>query len=204
MWSEERFLLGYNKDSSSTYSSNLGNPPRSSRNRNVSHERARRKETQKYLRESYYHRIKCTKITFLATFMWRKPLNSVTSVNATHKKPKRVYDGTGTQARVQMNDKCRIKMVQEGYITWKILHGKGEEKDCKQIYNRALSKKYLRISILRPIREHYSITSFYYLSLFSVKICFSVTWFTWAQFPNPLSTNLLFWAEVHTFIELET
>ena len=93
-----------------------------------------------------------------------------------------------------MNNKCRIKMVQEGYITWKTLHGKRDGKNCKQICNRALSKKYLRINILGPIREHYSLTSFCYLSLFSIRICFSVTWFMWAQFPNPLSTNLLFLA----------
>ena len=97
MYSEERLLLGYDKDSSSTYSSNLGNPPRSSSNRNVSHECARRKETQKYLRESYYHHIKCTIATFLAAFMWRRPLNSATLANATHRKPKRVSDGTDTQ-----------------------------------------------------------------------------------------------------------
>ena len=96
MWSKERLLLGYDNDSSSTYSSNLSNPPKSSSNRNVSHDRVRRKETQKYLRESCYHRIKCTTATFLAAFMWRRPLNSATSVNATHRKPKRVSDETGT------------------------------------------------------------------------------------------------------------
>ena len=33
--------------------------------------------TQKYLGESYYHRIKCTAAAFLAALMWRRPLNSV-------------------------------------------------------------------------------------------------------------------------------
>ena len=114
MWSEERLLLRYDNDSSSTYSSNLGNPPKSSNNRNVSHEHARRKKTQKYLRESCYYRIKCTTATFLAAFMWRRPLNSIALANATHRKPKRVSDGTGTQVRDQMINTCRIKMVQRG------------------------------------------------------------------------------------------
>ena len=126
MWFEERLLLGYDKDILSTYSSNLDNPPRSSNNRNVSHERARRKETQKYLRESCYHHTKCTTATFLAAFMWRRPLNNTTSANATHRKPKRVSNGTGTQVRAQMINKCRIK--KEGYITWKTPHGRGGKK----------------------------------------------------------------------------
>ena len=96
MWSEERLLLRYDKDSSSTYSSNLGNPLRSSSNRNVSYERARRKETKKYLRESCYHHSKCTTATFLATFMWKRPLNSAISMNVTRRKLKRVSDGTCT------------------------------------------------------------------------------------------------------------
>ena len=33
--------------------------------------------TQKYLGESYYHRIKCTAAAFLAALTWRRPLNSV-------------------------------------------------------------------------------------------------------------------------------
>ena len=99
IWSEERFLLRYDKDSSNTYSSNLGNPSRNSSNRNVSHERARRKGTQKDLRENCYYHIKCTTATFLTTFMWRRPLNSVISTNATHRKPKRVSDETSTQVR---------------------------------------------------------------------------------------------------------
>ena len=70
----------------------------------------------------------------------------------------------------------------------------GEEKNCKQISNRALRVKYLRISILEPIREHYSLTNFCYLSLFSIKTCFFVIWFMKAQFSNSFSTNLLFLA----------
>ena len=46
--------------------------------------------------------------------MWKRPLNSAASTNTTHKKPKRVSNGTGTQVRAQMINKYRIKMVQKG------------------------------------------------------------------------------------------
>ena len=63
--------------------------------------------------ESYYHRIKCTAAIFLAAFMWKRPLNNVALAIATHKRPKRVSDGTDTQVRAQMVNKCRIRMVQK-------------------------------------------------------------------------------------------
>ena len=78
----------------------------------MSHEHTERKETQKYLRKSCYHRIKYIVATFLAAFMWRRPLNNATLATTTHRKPKRVSDGTGTQIRAQMINKCRIKMIQ--------------------------------------------------------------------------------------------
>jgi len=61
------------------------------------HEHTKGKETQKYLGESCRHRIKCIAATFVTSFMWRRPLNSVTLVTTTHRKPKRVFDGTSTQ-----------------------------------------------------------------------------------------------------------
>ena len=74
------------------------------------YEHTRRKETQKYLRERCHHRIKCTAATFLAAFMWRRPLNSTALATTTHRKLKRVSDGTGTQVRAQMINKCKMKM----------------------------------------------------------------------------------------------
>ena len=79
---------------------------------NVYHERPRMMGPQKYLRENCYHRIECTATTFLAAFMLRRPLNNVVLAITTHKKPKRVSDGTGIQVKAQMINKCRIKMVQ--------------------------------------------------------------------------------------------
>ena len=73
-------------------------------------EHTRRKETQKYLGESCCHHIKCIVVTFLAAFMWKRPLNSVTLVTTTHRNPERVSDGTDTQVEAQMINKCRIKM----------------------------------------------------------------------------------------------
>ena len=67
--------------------------------------------TQKYLRESCYHHIECTAATFLTAFMLKRPLNSAILVTTTHRKPKRVSDGTGTQVMAQMINKCRVKIA---------------------------------------------------------------------------------------------
>ena len=69
--------------------------------------------TQKYLRENCYYYIECTVTTFLAAFMWRKPLNSAVLATTTHRKLKRVYDMTNTQVRSQMINKCKVKVVQK-------------------------------------------------------------------------------------------
>ena len=107
----------------------------------MSHEHARRKETQKYLRENCYHRIKYIIATFLVTFMWIIPLNSTVLVNATHKKPKRVSDKTGTQVRAQMINKCGIKMVQRGlYNVRDPPWDKGPEKKKKKLKRRSVTK----------------------------------------------------------------
>ena len=89
------------------------NPLESSNKRDILHEHTRRKETQKYLRESCHHRIKCTVATFLAIFMSRRPLNSTILATTTHRKPERVSDGIGTQVRVRMINKWRVKMIQK-------------------------------------------------------------------------------------------
>ena len=68
--------------------------------------------TQKYLKENCYHRIKCITTTLLAAFIWRRLLNSAALAITTHRKPKKVSDGTGTQIMTQMFNKCRVKMVQ--------------------------------------------------------------------------------------------
>ena len=81
--------------------------------RDVHHEYTRRVEARKYLRKSCCHSIECPAANFLAVFMWRRPLNSTVLATTTHKRPKRVYDGTSTQVVAQMINKCRIKIVQK-------------------------------------------------------------------------------------------
>ena len=110
-WSKEEHLLEYDKYSSNIYSNNQGDLLESSNDKDVHHERIRMKKTQKYLVESCYHCIKCTATTFLATFMWRRPLNNVVLATPTHKRRKRVSDGTKTQVRAQMVNECRIMMA---------------------------------------------------------------------------------------------
>ena len=98
-WFEEEYLLGHDKYSPNMYSSNQGDLLGSSSDEDVHHTLIRVMGTQKYLRKSCYHRIECTVSTFLVVFIWRRPLNSAALATTTHKKPKRVSDGTGTQVR---------------------------------------------------------------------------------------------------------
>ena len=46
-------------------------------------------------------------------FFCRMPLNSAVLATTTHRKSRKVSDGTGTQVRAQMINKCTIKMVQK-------------------------------------------------------------------------------------------
>ena len=68
---------------------------------------------RKYLRKSYCYRIKCLAANFLATFIWRRPLNSAVLATTTQRMSERVSDGTSTQVVAQMTNKCRIKIVQK-------------------------------------------------------------------------------------------
>ena len=63
-WSEEKYFLGHDKYSSDMYSSNQDDLPGSSSDKDVHYKRIRMMRTQKYLRESCYHRIECTAATF--------------------------------------------------------------------------------------------------------------------------------------------
>ena len=55
---------------------------------------------------------------------------------------------------------------------------KQERKNCNKICHKALSTEYLRISVLGPVREHYSLIDFCYLFLFGIKTHSFATWFT--------------------------
>ena len=115
-WSEEEYLLGHNKYSSNLYSNNQGDLLGSSSDKDVHHIRIRMMGTRKYLRKSCYHRIECTAATFLAAFMWRRPLNNATFATTIHRKPKRVFDETGTQVKSQIINKCRSRWYKGSYI----------------------------------------------------------------------------------------
>ena len=95
-WSEEEYLLRHNNYSSNMYSSYHDDLPGSSSDKNVYHKCIRMMGTQKYLKENYYHRIECTATTFLAAFMLRRLLNSVTLATITYRKSEKVFDGTNT------------------------------------------------------------------------------------------------------------
>ena len=111
-WSEEEYLLGHDRYSLNMYSNNQGDLSGNSSDKDVHHKRIRMMGTQKYLRESYYHRIECTTTTFLTAFMLRRPLNSAVLATITHIKSERVSDGIDTQVKAQIINKCKIKMAQ--------------------------------------------------------------------------------------------
>ena len=112
---KEEDLLGRAKNRSRINLSNQGNIPARFSDKDMSQKRTRKKDSQeKYLRESYYHRIKCITATFLAAFIWRRPLSSAALVTTTHRRLEGVSDGTSTQVATQMINKCRVKRVQEG------------------------------------------------------------------------------------------
>ena len=50
---------------------------------------------------------------FLAAFMLRKPLNNTVLATTTYRKLKNVSDGTGTQVKAQMINKCKVRMAQK-------------------------------------------------------------------------------------------
>ena len=60
-----------------------------------------------------YHCIKCIATIFLATFMWRGPLNSAVSTTTIHGEPKKMADGTYTQVGAQMMNKCMIRIAKK-------------------------------------------------------------------------------------------
>ena len=86
------------------------------------------RKPKKYLRECCHHRIKCTAATFLAAFMWRIPLNSATLATTTHNKLERMSNGTGTQVRVRMINRWRVKMIQMRIYKGKTLQKKMKKK----------------------------------------------------------------------------
>ena len=69
---------------------------------------------------------------FLATFMWRRHLNSAILATTTYRKLKKVSDGTSTQVIAQIFNKCRIKMVQEELYNVRDLPRRRERKNSRK------------------------------------------------------------------------
>ena len=78
--------------------------------------------------------------------MWRKHQNNDTLVTTTHKEPEEAADGTNTQVKYQMNDKCKVKMIwKELYNVknplWKGGVEKIIEKEEKKLINNGIWKR---------------------------------------------------------------
>ena len=94
---EKIFLLGSIERGSIVYSDHYNNSPQSSHSERRLTNIQRRRKSPKYLKKSCYHHIKCIVPTFMAAFMWSKPLNSVSWEITTQKKLKKKFDRTNTQ-----------------------------------------------------------------------------------------------------------
>ena len=69
-------------------------------------------------------------VTFLATFIWRRLLNSAVLAIATHRKLKKVSNETSTQVITQMINKWRIKIIYEEL--YKSFHEKEDWKNSRR------------------------------------------------------------------------
>ena len=111
--SKEECLLGPAKNRSNTGPNDQGDLPRCINDKDIPQKCAREKKTlENYRKESCYYYIKCTAATFLAAFMGRRPQNNVALATTTHRKLKKLFDGTSIQVRAQTINKCMIKMIQ--------------------------------------------------------------------------------------------
>ena len=72
--------------------------------------------------------------------MWTRHLNSETLATTTYKKPKDMADGTDTQVKSQMNDKCRFKIIRKNLYNVKNPLCKGGKKKSKERERRSLSR----------------------------------------------------------------
>ena len=100
--------------------------PESSINKDMHCKRTGQMGAKKYLRKSCYHRIECSIANSLATFMWRRPLNSAALVTPTHRGPVRVSDGTSTQVVTWTIDKWRARIIQREIYNVRDPQGKGD------------------------------------------------------------------------------
>ena len=91
-----------------------------------------KEENPKISKRRQYHHIKCIAATFLAAFIWRRPLNSATLATATHRELESVSDGTSTQVEVQMINKWRVKMIQKRIYKVKDSSWKGDRKKQRE------------------------------------------------------------------------
>ena len=60
-------------------------------------------------------------------------MSRITLVITTHREPEEVFDGTDTQVKSQMNDKCKVKMIQKELYNVNNHLWKGDrKKSCKR------------------------------------------------------------------------
>ena len=141
----------------------------------------------------------------LAALMRKRLLNSITLVTATHRKLEKAADGTSTQVATCMINKWRAKINGKeiynarnppGIGDRKIERGKTVvvciilESFCNQVLENLEGEPLLGSS---PMIKFHTSPHVFVIQTY-LQPCPVVVILTKAQFLNPLSTNLLYWA----------
>ena len=142
---------------------------------------------------------------YLAALMRKGPLNSITLVAATHRKLEKAADGTSTQVATYMINKWRAKINEKEIYNVRNPPGMGDRKIergktvvvciilesfCNQALENLEEEPPLGSSL--RIKSHTSPHMFVIQTY--LQPCPVVVILTKTQFLNPLSTNLLYWA----------
>ena len=112
--SEEECLLGRTKYGSNMHSVSTKDPLQRVLVAGRSPQARKREKSVGCRGGDYSCHIKCMAATFLAALMWRGLANNATLASTTHRKMGEVSDGTGTQVKVQMINKCKVLITSNG------------------------------------------------------------------------------------------
>ena len=99
-------------------------------------------------------RIKCKETTFLAALMWRGQANRVTLATATHRKVGWMSNGTGTQVKVQMINKCKTLITLRRLYKRRASHEEGIKKSHKKERKTIAFNQEHRCTHTFPRTEH--------------------------------------------------
>ena len=111
-WSEEKYLLGYDKYVSNTRSNDYDDLLGSSSDKDVYHERPRMMRLRNILGKVTITALNALYLLSWPHLCWEDPWTVLPWLPILTAKPERVFDGTGIRVKAQIINKCRNKMTQ--------------------------------------------------------------------------------------------